>query len=221
MTRLDYEAIGRVLAAVANDGALPPAGSDAREWRHDLSQDISFAYTLFHTFPDLTSDSRAKLRHAALRTAEQRITKLLDVIEDDKLPLSDAISRHMPKGVFVADALEAMRQVRDASRLERARLRVSGFDSKAPLADDMGNAPSTQGGEFIQRMAKAFKCAFEADARIEYLDREPVGPFLAFVSAAMREAQKISGKPMPIADTPQAIAQAFKRAGGAPLDKDR
>lgn len=225
-TRLDFEQISRLAQAVAVAGLTPPPkayrteprlSSSApeldRTWVSDLSSAISWAYTLQRTYADLTSDSRSKRRLERLYDVVRLSERLRNIVLDEDMPLSSALDRHSKKQFGASATVEGLANLAEAADAEIHRLEDVGLADRAVFSKSDGEAPfAGEGAAFIGRMAQAFSKAYGVDASVHYSTaREPIGPFLTFVSGAMREVATTEAGDTPIKDTPDAISQAFKR----------
>lgn len=224
---LDFAEIGAVLQKVKDAGGILPAAafprsahetnepdlySRAREWRHDLSWGISWAYTVHECFPDWTSDSRSRRRIDRLVEVRTHAEKLVSALCDEDLSLTPYLQQQFEVGQSTVELTDMLEQLARAAKAEVAWLSEGGLDVSAPLSKNSGYAPyPTEGMGYIAALAKAYRKAFGADAAIQYdAAREPTGPFIAFVMAS-QSAVEATGTAPPIANTPGAIDQAFKR----------
>ena len=225
---LDYPAIGRVLDAVRQAGLEPPsaawpaahgandldATSGARRWRAELSQDISWAYTLHAIGPHLASDAKARSRTKGLTDTTRLANRLLALITDEKLPLAGDLARHFDprEGESIHTALAGLRSIAIAASQEAARRRSAGIADKAILPEANDGAPKAGTTvDFVARIAEVFERSFGTAVTISHdTAREPGGPFLAFTMSLISE-MKVLGITPPVGETSGAIEQAFKR----------
>jgi hypothetical protein len=226
---LDYAAVGRVLDAVRAAGLEPPSaawpagpGSNevdvmatSREWRRELSQRVSWAYTFHALGPDLRSDARSSRRTKNLADVNHLANRLLALIRDDDMPLSGNLGHHLDPevGESIDAALLGLEAIAFAAREEVKRRRIAGIADKAVSADAKdGSLEWGTSVEFVSRLAGIFEQAFGSAAAITYdKKRKPVvGPFVMFVTAVVGEMKKLGDAP-PMKVTPGAIDQAFKR----------
>lgn len=222
---LDFQAVGRVIAKVAKeDPSLGeefemPQSQDLEAWervriaRLDLANSISWAYHYQDMYADFSSDSRARQQYENLAKMTRLVRTLCSLMDDPKLPLRDSLAGYFPAldedGFHIADLSQTMfglERLQQACMQEREHLKSLGLHEKALLSvlPNDGSLP-TPGSAFISHLGKVFEQTFGKPPSFSFTaEREPSGPFLAFVEAVTTEM----GAPL----RGDAVRKAWERA---------
>lgn len=223
---LAYDAIGRVLAAVASEGVdIPPHLADAtggelgareevRRARQGLAMELSMAFTLQAIQPDLVSMAKARKRQTELHKISSLASKLSSLL-DEGGPHVRMIALHLVRGGLtpvseISLALGHLRRAADVERDRRAKRKLAeGASMSKAETPDLG----TPRLAFISSMERIFQNEFGLEPRI-FHDKanQPTGPFVAFVVSVTREAGKVM--------TPQAVRGATRKRSRKSPDKD-
>lgn len=221
---LDFQATGRVIDKVCEaDASLgaafePPKTNNPMDWeqvrkaRAALSNSISWAYTYRDAHGEWTSSSRAKRRYETLDRVRRLSRDIGKLIADDDFPLGFLLAPYFPardedgfSAVGLAQLTLGLEQLQRACTEERAKLKESGLHESSVFSGSEAGLLSTPGNAFILQLAKAFEKAFAQAPAIKFgSERNPEGPFVAFVQAVCAEMRE----PM----SPDAVRKAWDRA---------
>lgn len=246
---LDYAQIGKLLQQMCDAGYPSPSEafadksgvgsatdpySAAREWRHKLAVDISWAYTRHEMHPYLTSDAQARRRANKFSKVRRWAEQLRAALQDVDIAIFLSVRS---EGADLGELGDMLDVLAGAARKQHDELVDLKLDVTAVASEAVSNATSwpasiwmtgqdqsappilvvypTATTTFIASMAIAYKKAFGREATVQYdSNRKPTGPFIAFVSLSMALIRAQTKQSTPMTNSAAAIAQALTRWRG-------